>query len=114
MVNVNVSGKRFLSVSTTLNEGDGDFDVTIEVLAAASEGALEYRVYADGQTPPANWQASQPAGAESRRVVLRSPRMPYTTRSSLYRLILEARDPAGKVQQYPFTFRPGAETGADR
>jgi hypothetical protein len=105
VVNVNVSGKRFLSVTTTLNEADRDFDVTIEVLAAASEGPIDYRVYADGQTPPATWQASQPAGAESRRVVLRSPRMPYVSRSSVYRLILEAQDPAGKVQRYPFTFR---------
>lgn len=105
LVNVSVSGKRFLSVNTTLNEGDGDFDVTIEVMAAASEGALEYRAYAAGQTPPANWQPSEPAGAASRRVVLRSPRMPYASRSSQYRLILEARDPSGKIQQYPFTFR---------
>jgi hypothetical protein len=105
LANVSVRGNRFLSVNTTLNDGENDFDVTIEVLAAASEGPLEYRAYAAGQTPLATWQPSQPAGPDSRRVVLRSPPMPYKGRSSQYRLILEARDPAGKVQQYPFMFR---------
>ncbi len=107
---VNVSGQRFLEVIETLNGGTTDFDVTLEVLAAESEGPLEYRVYEAGQTPDENWIAAELDRAELdgqfRRVVLRSPRMAYGSPDSFYYLIIEARDPAAEaVQQYPFSFR---------
>jgi len=106
---VTVTGERFVDVRTTLNEGEQDFNVTIEVLAAKSEGPLEYRAYAAGEglpTPPTEaWQPAEEAG-EYRRVVLRSPRMAYGPRSARYGLIVEARSPgSGTVQRYPLTFR---------
>ena len=105
LANVTISGKRFTSVNTSLNEGPDDFDVTIDVTADAAEGPLEYRVTAPGQPPPAAWQPAETAG-DSRHVVLHSPRMQYRGPAAQYRLIIEARDPAGaSTQQYPFTFR---------
>jgi hypothetical protein len=102
---VTVSGKRFAEVKTTPNAGEKDFDVTVEVLAASSEGPLEYRVYVAGETPPENWVANQPQG-DQRRAVLQSPRLSYGAAGSLYHLVIEARDTATKtVQQYPLTFR---------
>ena len=98
---VTVTGKRFVEVKTTPNQRDQDFDVTIEVLAAAAEGPLEYRVYVEGDTPPDTWTANEPQG-ESRHVVLHSPKLAY----GLRHLMIEARDVATKqVQQYPLTFR---------
>jgi len=102
---VTVTGERFVDVQTTLNEGEQDFNVTIEVLAAKSEGPLEYRAYAAGQAPAEAWQPAEEAG-EHRRVVLQSPRMAYGPRSARYGLIIEARSPeSGTVQRYPLTFR---------
>ena len=102
---VTVSGDRFVSVETTPNWGENDFTVTIEVLAAASEGPLEYRVHGEGSPAPEAWIASQEFG-EHRRVVLQSPRLPYRGEGALYNLVIESRDPAGGVaQRYPFTFR---------
>jgi len=102
---VTVTGERFVNVETTLNEGEQDFNVTIEVLAAKSEGPLEYRAYAAGQAPPETWQPAEEAG-EHRRVVLQSPRMAYGPRSARYGLIIEARSSeSGTVQRYPLTFR---------
>ena len=110
---VTVTGERFVDVKTTLNEGEQDFNVTIEVLAAKSEGPLEYRAYAAGAalgaglpTPATEaWQPAEEAG-EYRRVVLQSPRMAYGPRSARYGLIVEARSPgSGTVQRYPLTFR---------
>jgi hypothetical protein len=102
---VTVSGKRFLAVNTKLNEGDADFDVTIDVTADAAEGALEYRVFAAGQSPPEKWVAAEAAG-DRRHAVLTSPRFPYGSPSKRYHVIIEARDAAGRtVQSYPFTFR---------
>jgi len=102
---VTVSGKRFMAVNTKLNEGDADFDVTIDVTADAAEGALEYRVFAAGQPPPEKWVAAEASG-DRRHAVLTSPRFPYGSPSKRYHVIIEARDAAGRtVQSYPFTFR---------
>ncbi len=102
---VTVTGERFLDVNTTLNEGAQDFSVGIEVLAAASEGPLEYRTYVAGQAPPDGWQPAEEAGAY-RRATLQSPQIPYGPRSARYSLIIEARSTvSGAVQEYPFTFR---------
>ena len=100
-----VNGQRFVGVAPTLNEGDQDFDVSVKVVAAESEGELEYRVYAAGQPPAENWVPIQQAG-QLRQVELRSPRMPYGPRGTRYQLIIEARSPAGgSVQQYPLSFQ---------
>ena len=102
---VTVSGDRFVSVETTPNFGAADFAVTIEVLAASTEGRLEYRVYGEGSLPPETWVASQEFG-EHRRVVLESPRLPYRGEGTLYNLVIESRSAGGGVaQRYPFTFR---------
>jgi hypothetical protein len=99
------TGERFLEVTTDLHEAEQDFFVTMEVLAANSEGSLEYRVYAAGQAPPEAWQPAEESG-EHQRVVLQSPGMPYGPRSQRYSLIIEARSREnGTVQRYPFTFR---------
>ncbi len=102
---VTVSGARFQSITTRLEEGRDTFRVNLDVMAARSEGPLEYRVYAPGETPPARWQPAVEAG-QQRRVTLQSPPLRYGDRAAWYQLIIEARDPAGKsVQQYPFGFR---------
>jgi len=102
---VTVTGERFVDVDTTLKEGPEDFSVAIEVLAADSEGPLEYRMYVAGGVPPDVWVPAEKHG-EHRRAVLESPRIPYGARSARYSLIIEARSPqSGTVQQYPFTFR---------
>jgi len=102
---VTVTGDRFVDVQTRPNWGEADFTVTIDVLAAGSEGPLEYRVYGDGNPPPETWVTSEPSG-DNRRVQIESPRMPYRGQGALYNLVIESRDPAGGiVQRYPFTFR---------
>lgn len=105
---VTVQGQWFLEVNEvkdSFNGGAEDFDIALKVLADPSEGPLEYRIYAAGQTPAENWTEARLDGG-SRRVVLRSPRLPYGPPNSLYHLILEARAPSGGgVRQYPFSFR---------
>ena len=62
---VSVSGKRFQSGQSDAQptSSNDQFDVTIEVLAAASEGELEYRVYAEGDAnPKENWVPNQAGG----------------------------------------------------
>ncbi len=106
---VQVSGDRFLEVDTRLNARPTDFEVSVEVLAAESEGPLEYRVYPASQPPAENWVPSQ-ADAAGHRTSVRSPAMPYGDRDAMYHLILEARNPRdGSTQQYPLTFRIRAE-----
>ncbi|MEE9601974.1 MAG: hypothetical protein V3V75_01615, partial [Thermoguttaceae bacterium] len=106
---VTVSGDRFLQVVPQLHEGPQDFDVTIDIMAAASEGRLEYRVYSAGQTPQETWVPAQLDG-EYRRVSLRSPRIQYGPRGSRYNLTIEARSQdGGAVQKYPYTFRLRSE-----
>ncbi|MGD0901049.1 MAG: hypothetical protein ABR915_24730, partial [Thermoguttaceae bacterium] len=98
---VSVTGKRFQGVKTTVNKGQDDFTAEIEVLAAESEGELEYRVYRAGGTPEENWVPNQP-DAGGRKVTLRSPPIPYGKANEVYPLVVEARDKAGKsVEQFP-------------
>ncbi len=114
LANVTVTGERFLDVKTTLESGPGDFAVRIEVLAASSEGPLEYRVSAAGQASPDTWTAAQPFEGQQ-RAVLTSSKIPYGDRSARYSLILEARPQGGgRVQQYPFTFRLESRIVEDR
>ena len=102
---VAVTGKRFVDVKTTPNMGEKDFDVTIEVLAAAAEGPLEYRVYAEGETPADAWTPNKAQG-ESRHVELHTAKLAFGPPGTLYHLMIEARDAATKqVQQYPVTLR---------
>ncbi len=102
---VTVTGERFLDVKTELSEGQEDFFVTIEVLAAGSEGPLEYRVEVVGEARPEVWVPAEQSG-QYRRAVLRSPRIKYGPRTARYSLMLEARSSEdGSVQRYPFTFR---------
>jgi hypothetical protein len=104
---VAVSGRRFVDVHEVPDSLTGDdqhFDIGLEVLAATSEGPLEYRVYAPAQPAQENWVAAEPRD-EHLRAVLRSPPVPYGPRGSVYHLIVEARSPAdGSVQRYPFSF----------
>lgn len=105
LAEVTVAGKRFVLVDTTLNVGVEDFDVSIEVLADETEGPLKYRVYRAGQPPPQSWVPAEKvsAGWQAR---LRSPRMAQGPSSTLYRLMIEASDPAGKsVAKYPLSFQ---------
>jgi len=104
---VSVRGERFREVDAKLNERTDDFDVTLHVLAAASQGPLEYRVYLPDTTPPDNWvEAELTDDGQHREVTLASPKIPYGPRNARYQLIIEARDPAGtSQQQYPFSFR---------
>ena len=108
LATVIVTGKRFEEVKTTPNLGNTQFDVTIEVLAAAAEGPLAYRVYVDGEPAPDAWTPSEPRG-DARRVVLHSAKLAYGTPGTLYHLVIEARDAATKqVQQYPLTLPTAA------
>ena len=102
---VSVTGDRFLNVDTKIDEHDEDFNVTIEVLAAGSEGSLEYRVYRADQTPPENWVPAENDG-QQQHVALVSPPMRYGPHSARYHLVIEARDPADEsVDRYPLAFR---------
>ncbi len=106
---VSVSGKRFEAVNPSLNELSNDqFDVTIEVLAAAREGELEYRVYAEGDAnPKENWVPNQAEG-DTRKVTLRSDPYNYGPRGQIYHLVLEARDKATKrTEKYPLSLQLG-------
>ena len=77
---VTVKGNRFVEVKATPNAGEKDFDVTIEVLAAASEGPLEYRVYAKAKRPRTLGRPTS-RKENSRRVELRSPRLASARRA---------------------------------
>jgi hypothetical protein len=102
---VEVTGQRFDRVISTLDEGDRDFAVKVQVTAAKSEGALEYRLRVVGQPPPDQWIAARSAG-DFQEVELHSPRMSYGPRDTKYPLVIEARAASGgPVQQYPLTFQ---------
>jgi hypothetical protein len=114
LANVTVTGERFLRVDTTLESGTNDFAVRIEVLAAGSEGPLEYRVSAAGQPPQEEWFPAQPQG-DQQRALLTSSRIPYGDRTARYSLILEAQPQGGgSAQRYPFTFRLESRIVEDR
>ena len=104
---VTVRGERFRKVDATLNEHTDDFTVTFDVLAAASQGELEYCVYLPGEDPPDDaWvPAELTEEGDHREVTVVSPPIPYGLRNARYQLIIEARSPAGSVQRYPFSFR---------
>ncbi len=105
---VAVSGQRFVEVREIKDSLTGDarqFDIGLEVLAAGSEGPLEYRVYAAEQPPAEDWVSAQPEG-EDLRTVLRSPRISYGPPGAVYHLVIEARGGSdGSVERYPFSFR---------
>ena len=110
---VSVSGKRFETVDPTLNEqstNNDQFDVTIEVLAAAAEGELEYRVYAvEDTSPKEDWVANNQIVGDNRKVTLTSGKLNYGPRGQIYHLVLEARDKATKrVEKYPLSLQLGA------
>ncbi len=114
LANVTVTGERFLRVDTTLDSGTSDFGVQIEVLAAASEGPLEYRVSVAGQPPQDEWVPAQPYEGQQ-RASLGSSRIPYGDRTARYSLTLEARPQGGGLaQRYPFTFRLESRIVEDR
>jgi hypothetical protein len=105
---VDVSGKRFVRVTTELYPENQYFEVGVKVLAAGSEGPLEYRVYVAGQPPAEKWTPAETAGG-ALQVELRSPRMAYGAHGDRYELILEARSPkGGSIQRYPLTFQLSA------
>ncbi len=96
---VTVAGQRFRSVASNYNRGDKT--VTVEVLAAAGEGELEYRVYEEGTNPKEDWVPNQPQG-DARKAVLVTD--PISADKQEFHLIIEARDAATKsVQKYPLT-----------
>jgi hypothetical protein len=102
---VSVSGKRFETVKPVHNHVDKDtFDMTIEVLAAAAEGELEYRVYdARNPNPEDKWVPNVAEGSDKRKVTLRSDRIRYDS-GDQYNLVIEARDKKTQsVQKYPLT-----------
>jgi hypothetical protein len=102
---VTVTGARFAELTTTVaDQTDKDFAIEARVAATASEGPLEYRVYAAGQTPPEAWTAAVEDG-DRRRATLASPRLVTGPPSTFYNLMFECRDRSGGIQKYPFTFR---------
>ena len=104
---VSVSGKRFETVNPSLNELGDKFNVSIEVLAAAAEGELEYRVFPAGAAPQENWVSSQPDG-DHRKTTLTTDTMDFGPRGQIYHFVLEARDKATKrVEQYPLSLQLG-------
>jgi len=103
---VTVRGERFQKVDATLNMQGPDFTVTFEVLAAASQGELEYCVHLPEEAPPDAWVPAKPsADGEHREVTLTSPSIHGGRPNARYQLIIEARSPTGgSVQRYPFSF----------
>jgi len=102
---VSVTGDRFLNVDTKIDEHDEDFNVTVDVQAAGSEGSLEYRVYRADQTPSENWVPAETDG-QKQHVALVSPPLRYGPHSARYQLVIEARNPADQsVDRYPLAFR---------
>jgi len=104
---VSISGRRFEQVEGKLDPATDDFSVILEVLAAASENPLEYRVSVAGQPGmETGWTPAVRLPDGSQQATLHSPRMRYGPPNSLYNLVIEARASAGETpQRYPFTFR---------
>jgi hypothetical protein len=96
---VSVAGQRFESVRSSYNRSDKT--MTIEVLSAAGEGELEYRVFEDGAAAREDWVSNQSEG-DARKAVLRTE--PLDTSKDEFHLVIEARDKATKsLQKYPLT-----------
>lgn len=108
IADVTVAGERFTTIKTAMaDQGERDFEVSAEIIAADCDTPLEYRVYVAGQTPSGKWTPSQQQG-RSRRAVVESPRITTGPPSASYQLMFEARDPRDKsIQKYPYTFRLG-------
>lgn len=103
---VSVGGDRFMNVEGQLSEGPTSFNVMLTVSANTDSGALEYRVYEAGQTPPESWIAGQ-ASAEGQNVMLPGPQMSYNpNRNHQYTLVVESRTAGGgEPQKYMYNFR---------
>ncbi len=103
---VSVGGDRFMNVEGQLNEGPSAFNVMLTVSANADSGALEYRVYEAGQTPPESWIAGQ-ASDMGQSVMLPGPQMAYNpNRNHQYTLVVESRTAGGgEPQKYMYNFR---------
>ncbi len=94
---VTVKGNRFMEVKATPNAGEKDFDVSIEVLAAESEGPLEYRVYT-GRYARGHLDAQRAEG-QSRRVELRTSKL--SLRPARHALSLDDRGPGHEDEDGP-------------
>jgi len=90
-------------------------DVVARVAGARADAASVPVVVAIGPEPAGESEegivvASVPPEAPAaeggvQRVALRSPKLPYRQRGSLYNLVIEARDARQSIQTYPITFR---------
>ncbi len=100
---VSVLGQRFQSVKSSHHRIDPEhFDMTIEVLAAGSEGELEYQVYREGTAPTNKWVPNQPEG-DLRKATFSSDPLNYN-QGDTFHLVIEARDKkTNSVQKYPLT-----------
>ena len=80
--------------------------MTIDVLAAAGEGDLEYQVYEEGATPGDKWVPNQPTEGDAKKATLKSD--PIADNKPEIHLVVEARDKATKSVQ-----KVSADAGAE-
>ncbi len=101
---VTVEGRHPWPVVVLEDDPDNNaFRVRLDVVAPASSGPLEYRIYEASAAPSDHWVAGQLEG-EYRRTVLRTESLPYRS-GSVYRIVAEVRDKSGKVERYPVSFK---------
>ncbi len=106
---VTVIGERYQNVESELasdNSVTGAFSIRFKVLATNQEGALEYRVYQEGQAPADVWQPAT-VSADGQLITIESPQIDGRfDNDHVYRLIIESRTRGQRnVQQYPCSFR---------
>ncbi|MBO5437242.1 MAG: hypothetical protein J6A23_06235, partial [Thermoguttaceae bacterium] len=106
---VTVIGERYLKVESELGSDDsvtGEFSIRFSVLASKDEGALEYRVYQEGQAPSDVWMPASPA-PDGQVISIESPKIDGRFGNDhVYRLIIESRTRGQQnIQQYPCSFR---------
>ncbi|MDO4629629.1 MAG: Ig-like domain-containing protein, partial [Planctomycetia bacterium] len=106
---VTVIGERYQNVESELasdNSVTGEFSIRFNVLASNQEGALEYRVYQEGQAPTDVWQPAT-ASADGQLITIESPKIDGRfDNDHVYRLIIESRTQGQQnIQQYPCSFR---------
>ncbi len=106
---VTVIGERYLKVESELGSDDsvtGEFSIRFSVLASKDEGALEYRVYQEGQAPSDVWMPASPA-PDGQVISIESPKIDGRFGNEhVYRLIIESRTRGQQnIQQYPCSFR---------
>ena len=104
-----VIGERYLKVESELGSDDsvtGEFSIRFSVLASKDEGALEYRVYQEGQAPSDVWMPASPA-PDGQVISIESPKIDGRFGNEhVYRLIIESRTRGQQnIQQYPCSFR---------